>query len=208
MLNSCYSMLKYTCTTLILAIALISCNQESNFPENILFEEMVNYSYHFKSICQDIGYSNTRSGELSSESIYESLTDNNVLSKAFMDYIDSYTKPDDIKDWDEKRVLDRIYRDKTLSDNEKLAFAHSISFAYYIKTSTDYTLTKSATAEECYQSYRKATNRAMRRALVTLAVGLLEPTIAGETLAIGMYGLEMMDAKEDLNECLAQSMSS
>lgn len=191
----------------ILAVScFVSCqHQQESLPENDLYSEMVNYSHRLGSLFQTIHTYQTRSDDLTYYKEQESEIDYSVLDDKIINYLDLYTQSEDINNWDEQAVLYKVSKDPTLEDDAKVTIARSIAFAYYIKNTSEFALTRAVTAEECYQAYKKASNRALRRALFTLAVGLLEPTLAGEALAVGIYAFDMMDAEEDLNDCLAKT---
>ena len=179
-------------------------NQQESLQDNDLYSEMVNYSHHFASMSQTIKAYQTKTDNSDYFKEREDDIDYSVLDQKIVDYLDLYTQSNDINDWNEREVLNQASQDPAFGYDEKLVIAHSISFAYYIKSSSDYTMTRSLTAEDCYNEYKKASSRALRRALLTLAVGLLEPTLAGEALAVGMFYLDMSDAAEDYENCLSR----
>ncbi len=192
-------------TTFIATVCCISCSeQQTNFTEYDLYSEMVNYSQHYATLHKIIISKQTKSSYSDYLDLEESDVDMSLLNEDFIDYVDLYTQSENIAEWDEHKVLQSISQNTDFNDNEKLIFALSIAFAYYIKNSDDIIITNASAIDQCYAAYRIASRRALRRAIFTLAVGLLEPTIAGETLAIGMYALDMMEADEDYQSCIAQ----
>lgn len=169
--------------------------------EDDLFAEMVISSQHYKSLLNDSNFLTKSAGSLDT---YEGDIDITLLDDKFLDYIDLYTQPDDVEQWDEKCVLASISADSNFNQEEKVVFAQSIAFAYYVKT-TDYIVKTKADAskyQDCVDQANKAIKRAVKKALITLACGIFEPTIACEAVAVINYIDDVVNANRDFEECI------
>ena len=181
-----------------------SCSlQETDFHENELYSEMVNYSQHYASICSDIDSKvSTKSADGGCPITEEIDIDLSNVNDKFIEYLDMYTSPENIMEWDEKEVLDLLEQDTSFTADEKLIFARSISLAYFVKTNTNLVLTKVYTIEDCEHAYTVATNRALRIALVELVLDLFEPTPIGELLTVVELCMALEFAEIDYVECM------
>ena len=190
----------YLCILMSATVFVSSCeNREEITQEMDLYSIMEQYSQHFNSV-YNLPLGNQTKADISTTN--DGYPDIGALDDKFIGYIDFYTRSNNISEWDEHEVLELISNDSEFTPDEKLFFAQSISFAYYIKTTSNPTDLLTKTADDCYEAYSKASRRALRRAVATLLVGMLEPTPAGEALAVAMYAIEMSEAEEDYYECL------
>ncbi len=192
----------FFCIVLTYLFALSCTKQDAVREDSELFSRMVTYSQHYADLLQNSDFTGTKAA-LALDNFNS--VDRGILDQKFVDYIDVYTEPEDISLWDERAILDIVEQDSRFSESEKVAFAESIAFGYFIKDNPGIVLDQTApTASQCYANYQKAIRRAAEVAILTLAGGLLEPTIAAETIALLIYAQSMIAAEEDLNDCLAQ----
>lgn len=189
----------------------ISCSEQiENKIHDDLYVEMVNHSHCFESIFA-LGFNNQtktgNGGDINPDAPIagDYIIDITSIDEKFITYFDTYTQPEDIADWDEESILESIANDPDFSDEERTRFSQSISLAYYVKNNPDLFPTVIPSPGNCYQTYKTATNRALRRAVLTLFVGLLEPTIAAETLAVVLYVDDMNNAQLDFAICMANT---
>lgn len=199
---------KISIYVLLITLSCSSCSkQQISISDNCLYSEMVEYSYHYKELLQDDLIFKTKSDDSYYDIMSSMAIDYSILGERFIHYLEEYTCSENIYEWDERAILNIVFLDQDFSDEMKTVFAKTISFAYFVKYSEAFPgiiVTKSSEVDEedCYKLYDKASWRALRRALITLGVGLLEPTIAGESLAIAMYLLDINEAEEDFENCL------
>lgn len=189
------------------SLVLSRCNEvsfENDYAQdgNDLVNVMVNHSQHYAVVFQEIAQSKTKSGLSAGSTIN---VDVNALDDKFVDYIEMYTQPENVEDWNEESVLNAISNDSNFSYAEKVLFAQSIAFPYYVKGISNFAMTK-VSPDDCFQQYKKANRRALKHAIVFLAIGLLEPTLAGETMAVATYVMEEQEAEADYYDCLAKAV--
>ena len=191
----------------VFSLVLSGCNEvsfENDYTQdgNDLISVMVNHSQHYAVVFQEIAEYKTKSGLSAGSTIN---VDINALDDKFVDYIEMYTQPENVEEWNEESVLNAISNDSNFSYSEKVLFAQSIAFPYYVKGISNSAMTK-ASPDDCFQQYKKANRRALKHAIVVLAIGLLEPTVAGEALAVATYVMEEQEAETDYYDCLAKAV--
>lgn len=191
-------------------VCYLSCSkQEVVNPEVDLFAEMVNYSQKVAAEFQNLGGIKTRADYSGSKEQHDTV-DICQLDEKFIDYIDLYSMPEDMSEWNEAEILNLISNDENFTSEEKLVFARSLSVAYYIKNTSDLDLTKAyvaaeMTSNDCLAAYKSAKRKAARRCVIIFAAGLLiEPTSAVECYALLDCAISIQEAGEDYEYCMSK----
>lgn len=127
---------------------------------------------------------------------------NGTIDEKYLDYIDRYTSPNDVCEWDESLVLDLVSNDARFSLDEKIIFAKSLAVCYYLKNEFQPIITK-VSEDDCLREFKKAIRRATRNAAYEMVAALFEPTFVAELLVAILYYEAIDDAEEDYNDCIA-----
>ena len=188
-----------TIIAIMISIAFcFSCNKSNvNIKDKNLYTEMLSYSQHYASLFETMDLTQTKSSNYSAIDF-----DINLLSDKLIHYINLYTEPENMEEWNEVAVLNLISSDSTLSNKEVEALTHGIAFAYYLKNNYNSIETKT-TADDCWNAYKKARNRAIAKAAALMALSTLEPTIAAEVAVAVNYAFELDAIGADFEACLA-----
>lgn len=200
-------------TLFVVSIACcISCSQKEDIISGTeLYAEMVDYSEHLVSIVKDIEGINTKSYYSDLDVFDEIKIDINTIDDKYIDYINLYTEPTFIQNWDERSILDLIARDSNFSNDEKINFAKCLSAAYFVKTNYGFGLTKSGTSledalDDCYKDYcAKCKRNDIDFMLLLLAAIIIEPSFSGEIFAYINFARAMTQAEQDYVTCLERA---
>ncbi len=195
----------------ILSLFVLSgCNtstveSDSDAAVNDMYSEMVYYSSLYSaSVNEQLSLLKTKASD---NEVNVSSIDISSIDEKYIEYINIYTEPDDVSQWDEMAVFRLVNSDTRFSDEEKCILVKSIAGAFYLKntfSSFDSVVYTKANEEACLKQFKKDMKRATRNAGLALVAALLEPTALGETLALVYYYYAIDDAQQDYNDCMAQ----
>ena len=196
--------------TVILTVSVLTfpgCSKDSSTQEDSssMYSEMLSYSNAYAiAVNEHLSGIQTKSGSASFEGFNPAI-DFSRIDEKFLKYIDIYTQPENVNNWNEQAILKRVNEDPSFSPEEKEIIVKSIAASFYLKSAfSDVIISTKANAEACEKEFAKAMKRATRNVAIALVAAALEPTPVGETLALVYYYCAIDDAQEDYNDCMAQ----
>ena len=180
----------------------ISCEEETDS----MYLEMLSYAEAYSlAVNNQLLSAPTKSDNGSSLFDQSSAPDISCVDEKYLKYIEIYTHPENVNNWDEHSILKQVDSDPLFSPEEKDIFIKGIAAAYYLKTEFSDVITPTkANAEVCEKQFAQAMKRATRYAALELIAAALEPTLIGETIVVVAYYCAIDDAQVDYNLCMAQ----
>lgn len=206
------------CSLFTVCSILAGCSRSESLSkqqDGELYKSMLGYYEHFKGF-QTGSVNMTKSGELDSDFIFD--YDICELDPIIVEYIDLYTSPDNVADWDEVEILSLVEDDSRLSAQDKERLAYIIAGGYFAQETISDDKGDSAAglslcpgvidAQEyaaCTAAYQKAQRRAAIKFVLGLAIAAVDPTPMGELAIALIFAEELVEIEEDYHDCLKEA---
>ena len=183
------------------------CSKISTTTEdNSIYSEMLCYATHYADVVNNqIPFIKTKANEDSFYGDKNFAPNLSCIDEKFLEYIELYSLPENVYEWDEQAVLELVDNDNRFSTEEKTIFVKSIAAAYFLKNEFSNRIASTkGDPSDCEEQFKEDMRRATRNAAIAFIAALLEPSLVGEAAALVYYYCEIDDAEEDYNDCMEQ----
>ena len=192
---------------LLVVFGSILCCSEERIPQDegeMLYEQMLIYSKNLMEFQNHMDYDTLMGIQLDETDL--PFVDISIIDSNYLYYMESYTQPENILDWDEMSILNEIAADQRLSEEDKTCLVKTIAGVYSIKQLLSQTRTDRIEQEICNEELAERLNSIITNYTTLMGYARAESSWTLEQAANIYYSVATRNAVRDYRKCLKSSL--